>query len=86
MGPDDEVSGLPWGSLSLKYVVSRGKARESESWRGSPREDRSYDGSQGQASDDRDAHYEDDSTYYGEDPVYYDYGSGSGSGYGCSSR
>jgi hypothetical protein len=45
----------------------------------------SYDGSQGQASDDRDTQY--DSTYYGEgDNAYYDYGSGSGSGHGGSSR
>jgi hypothetical protein len=88
MGADDELSGLPWGSLSLKYVVSRGMARESESWRGSPKEeDRSYDGSQGRASDDRDGHYEEDSQYYGEaDQAYYDYGSGSGSGHGGSSR
>lgn len=92
MGADDELSGLPWGSLSLKYVVSRGMARETGSWRGSPKdEDRSYDGSQGRASDDRDGHYEEDSTYFGEgDQIYYDYGSasgsGSGSGHGSSSR
>lgn len=87
MGADDEVSGLPWGSLSLRYVVSRGMARETESWRGSPRdEDRSYDGSQGRASDDRDGHYEEDSAYYAEgDHAYYDYASGSGSGHGGSS-
>jgi hypothetical protein len=88
MGPDDELSGLPWGSLSLKYVVSRGMARETESWHGSPRdEERSYDGSQGRASDDIDGHYEEDSTYYPEgDHAYYDYGSGSGCGHGGSSR
>ncbi|KAI9744310.1 MAG: hypothetical protein M1818_002462 [Claussenomyces sp. TS43310] len=31
MGTDDELSGLPWGSLSLKHVVERGKAKEKHS-------------------------------------------------------
>ena len=81
MGGDDELSGLPWGSLSLKHVVSKGKAKEADSRRGSRRdEDRSHY-SQGPVYDDRDAYYEGESTYYDEgDRTYYDYGSGSGSG------
>lgn len=35
MGTDYELSGLPWGSLSLKHVVERGNARERDSQRGS---------------------------------------------------
>ncbi len=87
MGTDDELSGLPWGSMSLKHVVSKGKAKEEESRRGSrTHEDRSHYGSAEPAYDQRDAYYEADSTYY-EDPdrAYYDYGSG-GSGHGGSSR
>jgi hypothetical protein len=88
MGGDDELSGLPWGSLSLKHVVSKGHEREEESRRGSRREEesRSYYEAQEPAYGEGDASYEAESTYYeGEDPVYYDYGSG-GSGHGGSSR
>lgn len=35
MDADYELSGLPWGSLSLKHVVERGNARERESQQGS---------------------------------------------------
>lgn len=87
MAPDEELSGLPWGGMSLKHVVSKGKAREEESRRGSrTHEDRgSYD-AQTPVYDDRDAYYEGDATYYEDtDPAYYDYGSG-GSGHGGSSR
>ncbi|KAG4431821.1 hypothetical protein IFR05_012703 [Cadophora sp. M221] len=87
MGTDDELSGLPWGSLSLKHVVSKGRAKEEESRRGSrTHEDRSHYESQEPVYDQQDGYYEADSTYY-EDPdrAYYDYGSG-GSGHGGSSR
>jgi hypothetical protein len=79
MGMDDELSGLPWGSLSLKHVVSKGKAKESESHRGSRREEerRSPYESQGPAYGEQDAYYEAGSTY--DDRPYYDYGSNSGS-------
>ncbi|KAH7336541.1 hypothetical protein BKA65DRAFT_35667 [Rhexocercosporidium sp. MPI-PUGE-AT-0058] len=87
MGTDDDLSGLPWGSLSLKHVVSKGRAKEEESRRGSrTREDRSHYESQEPVYDQQDGYYEADSTYYEEpDRVYYDYGSG-GSGHGGSSR
>ncbi|PSS25277.1 hypothetical protein M430DRAFT_33042 [Amorphotheca resinae ATCC 22711] len=76
LGTDEELSGLPWGSLSLKHVISQGRAKEAESRRGSPKDGRSHSGSQEPAYDDR-------STYYEEgDHAYYDYGSGSGSGHG----
>lgn len=88
MGTDDELSGLPWGSLSLKHVVSKGRAREEESRRGSRRdEDRSYYEAQepaGEVYDERDGYYEEASAHYeGDDRVYW---SGSGSGHGGSSR
>lgn len=93
MGTDDELSGLPWGSLSLKHVVSRGKEKEASSRRGSRRDDRrsyyggSAYGTQEPIYGESDAYYEADSTYYEDgDQVYYDYGSGSGSGRGGSSR
>jgi hypothetical protein len=84
MGMDDELSGLPWGSLSLKHVVSKGKAKESDSRRGSRRDEerRSPYESQGPAYEEQDAYYEADSTY--EDRAYYDYGSNSGSHGGSS--
>ncbi|RDW68464.1 hypothetical protein BP5796_09121 [Coleophoma crateriformis] len=82
MGTDDELSGLPWGSLSLRHVVSKGKAREESSRRGSYRdEDRSnsYE-SQNASYAGGDAYYEGDAPYYEEtDQVYYDYGSGGSS-------
>ena len=93
MGTDDELSGLPWGSLSLKHVVSRGHAKEESSRRGSRRDDgRSHYGgspvyeNQEQVSPvygDRDAYYEPEETYYADpgegtdERGYYDYGSGS---------
>jgi hypothetical protein len=91
MGGEQELSGLPWGSLSLRHVVSKGKAKAEDSRRGSRSyEERShYDShydSQEPIYDERDAYYEGESTYY-EDPdrAYYDYGSG-GSGHGGHSR
>ena len=84
MGYDEELSGLPWGSLSLKHVVSKGKAREEESRRGSKtHEDRSHY-EQEPVYEERDAYYENDA-YYEDDRAYYDYGSG-GSGHGGRSR
>lgn len=90
MGTDDELSGLPWGSLSLKHVVSKGRAREEESRRGSRRdEERSYYGAHEPAStvyDERETYYDENPTYYeADDRAYYDYGSG-GSGHGGSSH
>ncbi|KAG9234463.1 hypothetical protein BJ875DRAFT_10958 [Amylocarpus encephaloides] len=92
MGGDHDPSGLPWGSLSLQHVVSKGRARGSDSQRrGSSRDqDRSGGsggyGSQGPTYDDRDAYYEPEPSYYEEqDRAYYDYGSG-GSGSGSHSR
>jgi hypothetical protein len=94
MGTDDELSGLPWGSLSLKHVISKGKAKEDTSRRGSRRDDdrsyydeRSHYEAQEPVYEERDAYYEGESVYYDEgDRVYYDYGSGSGSGRGGSSH
>jgi len=88
MGTDDELSGLPWGSLSLKHVVRKGKAKEDQSRRGSGRdEDRSHYSGQDRGYEEGDAYYEQDPAYYEEgDRAYYDYGSGSGSGHGGSSR
>ncbi|TVY29087.1 hypothetical protein LHYA1_G002513 [Lachnellula hyalina] len=92
MGGNDELSGLPWGSLSLKHVVSKGRAKESESRRGSRRDEErrspyeSQYGAQEPAYEDRDAYYEADPEHHEEgDRAYYDYGSNSGS-YGGSSH
>jgi len=84
MGMDDELSGLPWGSFSLKHVVSKGKAKESDSRRGSRRDEerRNPYESQGPTYEEQDAYYEADSTY--DDRTYYDYGSNSGSHGGSS--
>jgi len=78
MGGDDELSGLPWGSLSLRHVVEKGKTKNDESRRESRRDE---DTSQYQAQD---VEYQEGEAYYGEDPyyeddqVYYDYGTGAG--------
>lgn len=88
MGTNDELSGLPWGSLSLKHVVSKGRVREEESRRGSRiNENRSQDEVQEHVYDEGGAYGEEDPTYYeGDDRAYYDYGSGSGSGHGRNSH
>ena len=87
MGHEEELSGLPWGSLSLKHIVSKGKSREEDSRRGSKtHDDRSHHGAREQIYEDNDAYYEQDPTYHEGDRAYYDYGSGSGSGHGGSSR
>ena len=59
-----ELSGLPWGSLSLKHVVSKGKAKEEEFGRGSKiRDDTSCYG-QEPVYEERDAYYEGVASYY----------------------
>ena len=87
MGTEDDLSGLPWGSLSLRHVVSKGKAKEEESRsRSKTHEDRSSHYEQEPVYEERDAYYEGDSTYYEEDRAYYDYGSGGSASHGGRSR
>lgn len=86
MRTEDELSGLPWGSLNLKHVISKGRSQEESRRDGSRRdEDRSnyYETAEAPVCDDRDGYYETHSTthYEGEDRVYW---SGSGSGHGGS--
>lgn len=81
MGGEEELSGLPWGSLSLRHVVSKGKAKEENSRRGS----NSYEERSHYEEPPQDNYYAGDETYYEEDRTYYDYGSG-GSGHGGNSR
>jgi hypothetical protein len=83
MVEERDPSGLPWGSLSMRHVVSKGRAKESYSRGGSTsQKDRSSYGGQDPAYGDKDAYYEPDPNYYeGDDRAYYDYGSGSGSGH-----
>ncbi|CAL3963197.1 hypothetical protein PZA11_000884 [Diplocarpon coronariae] len=85
MRKDGELSGLPWGSISLKHVISKGKAKE-ESRRGSRSQEKSPAYDQEPVYNQRDEYYEADPTYY-QDPgrAYYNYGSGV-SGHGGSSR
>jgi len=88
---DDDLSGLPWGSLSLQHVVRKGFVREEESKKGSRRDDEksSYRGYEQQGVGGQAPLYAGSTTggYYeeGVEEVYYDYGSG-GSGHGGSSR
>jgi len=42
MGTDDELSGLPWGSLSLKHVVKKGKEKETQSRQSSGSREQAY--------------------------------------------
>ncbi|KAI1824667.1 hypothetical protein F4861DRAFT_249187 [Xylaria intraflava] len=89
LGPDDEeLSGLPWGGVSMRHVVARG--HESESQRGSARENNTYGGAQNYNSysgyytspqqqqtasgSSGDDHYQDDQqTYYYDYDYDYDY-------------
>jgi hypothetical protein len=85
MRTEDELSGLPWGGLNLKHVISKGRSQEDSRREGSRMdENRSnyYAAEEAPVYDDR---YETHSNthYEGEDPIYW---SGSGSGHGGSSR
>ncbi|GAP89164.1 putative basic leucine zipper transcription factor domain-containing [Rosellinia necatrix] len=44
LGPDHELSGLPWGGVSMRHVVARG--HESETRRGSARDNYTHDNAQ----------------------------------------
>lgn len=81
---EDDVSGLPWGSFSMQYIVAKG--HKSASRQGSRRasdQQRSRDTQQcmdpysdgcGQvASLDRRDSSGDDAVVYGESPYFYDY-------------
>lgn len=86
MGGEEELSGLPWGSLSLRHVVQKGKSKEADSRRDS--EERSHGGYETREPvyESQDPYYgQGGETYYEEEKVYYDYGSG-GSGHGGNSR
>lgn len=92
LAQDEELSGLPWGGMSMQHVISKGKAREEGSGQGSRTHGDSrgsYDagsyGAQTPGYDEGGAYYEGEASYYEEDQTYYDYGSG-GSGHGGSSR
>ncbi|CAJ2507849.1 Uu.00g090350.m01.CDS01 [Anthostomella pinea] len=65
---DDELSGLPWGGISMRHVVARG--HESESRRGSGRDDYPRDEAQYQASS---------SGYYTQQQQYHQTGGSYGS-------
>jgi hypothetical protein len=75
MGTEEELSGLPWGSLSLKHAVSKGKAKEDESRGGSKRHEERSHYEQEPVYEEREVYYEQDA-YYEDDRAYYDYGGG----------
>ncbi|EPE29290.1 hypothetical protein GLAREA_00450 [Glarea lozoyensis ATCC 20868] len=88
LGRDNDPNGLPWGGLNMRHIVSKGRSRGSESHRGggggSSREEMHHSGGYGsqEPSYEQEQYYERDHTYYEDnDQVYYDYGSGSGSGH-----
>lgn len=86
MSNESELSGLPWGSVSMRHVLSKGKAREEESRRssGTHEDKRSHYGAQDPVYE-QDGYYEQDPSYFDEgDKTYYDYGSGGS--YGGNSR
>ena len=79
MGHEDELSGLPWGSLNLRHVVSTGRAREEEPRRGSRVDDdkshydgRSYYDEGGYYEAPAQHGYTEGDAYYEPDPTYYD--------------
>ncbi|KAG9245869.1 hypothetical protein BJ878DRAFT_418213 [Calycina marina] len=97
---NNNLSGLPWGGLNIRHVVSSEQAREEQLRRGtSPREDtRSYQ----EAShfntnsqpmyEEEDAYYESEAAFYEhvgdrsyEEQHFYEYASTSGSGSGSGS-
>jgi len=79
MGDKDELSGLPWGSLNLRHVVSRGRAREEEPRRESRMDDdrshydeRSYYDESGHYEAPAQPVYSEGDTYYDADATYYE--------------
>ncbi|KAH8908680.1 hypothetical protein BR93DRAFT_496472 [Coniochaeta sp. PMI_546] len=96
---EEDVSGLPWGSFNMQYIVARG--HESASQRGSrrasdqrrsgdmPQYTNPYSDGYGQVAsfDGRDSSG-DDAIVYDESPYFYDYETtspGDGQGYGSTS-
>lgn len=83
LGPEDDLSGLPWGSLNMRYVVAKG--HESASQQGSRRtsdhraEDNQQFLSPNTATFAQFTGYDgpestgDDSRYYDDPSYYYDY-------------
>lgn len=81
-----DASGSPWGTLSMKHVISKGRAREDASrYEARPGDGASY-------YQNADVTYEGEAYYGGEatsyegdqNQTYYDYGSAAGSGSGTS--
>jgi len=74
---EDDLFGLPWGSLSLRHVVTKGRAREEESrWGifgfGRDEDHRYYEHSVNQYKPDVSSFYESDAYYeYGGSNSYY---------------
>lgn len=93
MGGEEELSGLPWGSLNLKHVVQKGKSKEADSRRDSEERSHSaydarepvYESNYEGNHESRDAYYGGETYYEEPDRAYYDYGSG-GSGHEGHSR
>jgi len=79
MGETDELNGLPWGSLNLRHVVSKGRAREEEPTRasrvdesGSHYENRSYYGETGHYETPQQPVYTEGDSYYETGQTYYE--------------
>ncbi|RFU34607.1 hypothetical protein B7463_g1690, partial [Scytalidium lignicola] len=86
IGTDDELSGLPWGSLSLKHVVEKGKAKEYSSRHGSRRDDTATYYSTQETKYEEGQYEADTSSYYYDREAGYGSGSGSGDGRRSGSR
>ncbi|KAF7910984.1 uncharacterized protein EAF01_002492 [Botrytis porri] len=79
-----DAGGSPWGSVSMKHVVSKGRAQEDASRHGSRPDDETSYYKNPDAAYEREGYYRGEAASYEDDEAYYDYGSAAGSGSGTS--
>ncbi|TGO16338.1 hypothetical protein BTUL_0029g00280 [Botrytis tulipae] len=79
-----DAGGSPWGSVSMKHVVSKGRAHEDASRHGSRPDDEASYYENPDAAYEGEGYYRGEATSYEDDQAYYDYGSAAGSGSGTS--
>lgn len=76
---DEEASATPWGSMSMKHVVSKARAQDNTYRRETrPDEEASHYENAGTTYEGG-AYYEGEAAAYEEDQPYYEYGSAAGS-------
>ncbi|ESZ90399.1 hypothetical protein SBOR_9210 [Sclerotinia borealis F-4128] len=79
-----DATGSPWGSVSMKHVVSKGRAKEDASRHGCRPENEAIYYQNPDAAREGETYHGGEAAPYEDDQAYYDYGSAAGSGSGTS--